>query len=339
MKFQIADIALVLSITCLSSAAAFAPSSLVRQQSAGAAFITNQIAVAKTTTTSSSSSKLFSQWDEDEEDSSVARASFEEATKAATDEDDQKELEEMGDFDATSTYDVDDISKYRDAIKKRAASIGLEKRSAEDIAADQAAAMQKAIESGEGLVGAAARKNPDQLSDMLDESQVQQLDLSKISNDAPRGQNEEDVPAMLYDPTKDMTKEEMEEADPTGLKPWNEQIAWVLDKAEFPTPLSVLGETIVTVVTVVVTAVIFTQWDEICRQTAFNYKFVPRPEDVQKALEGMLLPGDTVLGMGAQSMSGQEMLQMLQDGTKETIKAVQDGSIKDILAGDVPTDL
>lgn len=244
----------------------------------------------------------------------------------------------MGDFDATSTYNVDDIGKYRDAIKKRAESIGLEKRSAEEIAADQALAMQKAIEKGEGLVGAAARKNPDSLSDMLDESQVQQLDLTKISSDAPRGPDE-DVPAMLYDPTKDMTQEEMEEADPTGFKPWNEQVAWVLDKAEFPTPLSVLGETIVTVVTVVVTAVIFTQWDELCRQTAFNFKFVPRPEDVQKALEGMLLPGDTILGMGANSMSGQEMLEMLQNGAKETVKAVQDGSIKDILAGDVPADL
>ena len=96
MKFQIADIALVLSIACLSSAAAFAPASQSR---------TASVRIAKTTsstTPSSSSSKLFSQWDEEEE-SSVKRSSFEEATKAATDEDAAKELEEMGDFDATST--------------------------------------------------------------------------------------------------------------------------------------------------------------------------------------------------------------------------------------------
>mmetsp|Transcript_16543 Transcript_16543/g.45585 ORF Transcript_16543/g.45585 Transcript_16543/m.45585 type:complete len:338 (+) Transcript_16543:272-1285(+) len=337
MKFQILDIALVLSITCLASAAAFAPQSLAYRKSTGA-FVSKQT-IQTTTSSSSSSSKLFSQWDEEEEDTSnVKRASFEEATKAATDEDDAKELAEMGDFDATSTYNVDDVSRYRDAIKKRAASIGLEKRSAEEIAADQAAALQKAVEKGEGLVGAAARSSPDQLSDMLDESQVQRLDLSKISSEAPRGPDE-DLPAMMYDPTDDMTQEEMEEADPIGFKPWNEQVAWVIDKAEFPTPLSVLGETIVTIITVVVTAVIFTQWDELCRQAAFNFDFVPRPEEVAKSLEGMLMPGDTVLGMGAESMSGQEMLKMLQDGTKETIKAVQDGTIKDILAGDVPAEL
>eukprot|EP00536_Pseudo-nitzschia_multiseries_P011695 jgi/Psemu1/326555/estExt_fgenesh1_pg.C_4110008 len=335
MKFQITDIALVLSISCLASAAAFAPATLGTQKSVGA-FVPKRIVQ---TTTSSSSSKLFSQWDDDEEDSSaIKRASFEEATKAATDEDDAKELEEMGDFDATSTYNVNDVDRYRDAIKKRAESIGLEKRSAEEIAADQAAAMQKAIEQGEGLVGAAARKDPDQLSDMLDEAQVQRLDLSKISSDAPRGPDE-DLPAMMYDPTDDMTQEEMEEADPTGFKPWNEQIAWVIEKSEFPSPLAVLGETIVTIVTVVVTAVIFTQWDEICRKAAFDFNFVPRPEQVAKSLEGMLMPGDTILGMGAESMSGQDMLKMLQDGTKETIKAVQDGSIKDILAGDVPSEL
>ena len=97
MKFQIADIALILSIACLSSAAAFSPSSLAPRQSAGAS-LTNRI--SKTTT--SSNTKLFSQWDEEEE-TSVKRSSFEEAAKAATDEDAAKELEEMGDFDATST--------------------------------------------------------------------------------------------------------------------------------------------------------------------------------------------------------------------------------------------
>lgn len=165
----------------------------------------------------------------------------------------------------------------------------------------------------------------------------QMLDLSQITNDAPRGPDE-NLPAMMYDPAKDMTQEEMEQADPTGLLPWPEQISWVLSKSEFPSALNALGETILLVVTVTVTAVVITQWDEWMRQLAFDFKMVPRPEDVASSMEGMILPGDSVLGMGGQQ-STSELLKMLQEGTQETIKAAKDGTLIDILAGDVPAEL
>jgi len=320
MKLE--QIVAVVSILCLSRAEAFsvAPRSL----------LVSANRIAQTTIA------LFSQWDDEEDVQQFA--TFEDAQRAASEEDAQKELDEMGDFDATSTYNANDIDRYREAIRKRAESIGLEKRSPEQVVEEEAEALQTAVAKGEGLIAEKTRDNAEQFSEMLDVSQLQQLDLTKITSDAPKGPNE-DLPSMMYDPTADMTQEEMEEADPIGFKPWNEQIAWVIDKAEFPSPLSVLGETIVTIVTVVVTAVIFTQWDEFCRNAAFHFNMVPRPEDTAKALEGMLAPGDTVLGMGGNSLSGQEMLQLLQDGTKGTIKAVQDGTIKDILAGDIPADL
>jgi len=323
MKFQIADIALVLSITCLG-ADAYAPSSFVSRSSA--AFVTSRI--PKTT---SSSSQLFSQWDEDDEEESAAvrtSASYEEAGKAIGDEDDQAAMDDMGDFDASGTYNANDIDRYREAIKKRTEVLGLEKKTPEEIAAQEAMASESQGRQGDSLSPSAAE--PDKLSQMLD--------LSQITNDAPRGPDE-NLPAMMYDPAKDMTKDEMEEADPTGLLPWNEQIAWVFSKSKFPSAASAITETIILVVTVTVTALVITQWDELMRETAFVFNMVPRPEEVASSMEGMIMPDDPVLGMGGKAMSGGDMLKMLQEGGKETLKAVKDGSIIDKMAGDVPADL
>ena len=209
----------------------------------------------------------------------------------------------------------------------------MEKKTPEEIAAQEAATTDSmdSIAAADGGGSGGEAPSPDKLSQMLD--------LSQISSDAPRGPDE-NMPAMMYDPAKDMSKEEMEEADPTGLLPWNEQISWVLGKSKFPTALGALSETIILVVTVTITGLVITQWDELMREVAFNFNMVPRPEQVAEAMEGMVMPDDPVLGMGGSSMSGNDMLKMLQQGTQETFKAVKDGSIKDILAGgDIPTDL
>jgi hypothetical protein len=97
MKFDTTFIALVPSILSLS-ADAYAPSLLVSRSSR--AFVTNRI--PKTT---SGSSRLFSQWDEEEEEETtvLSTPSFEEAGKQIGDEDDQAAMDEMGEFDATST--------------------------------------------------------------------------------------------------------------------------------------------------------------------------------------------------------------------------------------------
>jgi hypothetical protein len=205
----------------------------------------------------------------------------------------------------------------------------MEKKTPEEIAAQESDALDSMARQGDSLTPAAESSSPDQLSQMLD--------LSQISSDAPRGPDE-NLPAMMYDPAKDMTTEEMEEADPTGLLPWPEQISWVLAKSKFPTAGSALTETIILVVTVTVTAVVITQWDEWMREIAFIFNMVPRPEEVASSMEGMIMPDDPVLGMGG-GKSGADMLKMLQEGTQETMKAVKDGTIIDILAGDVPAEL
>jgi len=320
MKFQIADIAVVLSIACASTDA-FAPSSLVSRSSA------TTVATSRIT---KPASQLFSQWDEDdeEEESAAVRtsASFEEAGKAIGDEDDQAAMDDMGEFDASGTYNANDIDRYREAIRKRTEALGMEKKTPEEIAAQEAMAKEALGTQGDSMAPAKSADTPDNLSQMLD--------LSQITSDAPRGPDE-NLPAMMYDPAKDMTDDEMKEADPTGLLPWNEQIAWVLSKSKFPSALSAITETIILVVTVTVTAVVITQWDELMRQVAFDQNMVPRPEEVASSMEGMIMPDDPVLGMGG-GKSGADMLKMLQEGGKQAIEAVKDGTIIDQLAGDVP---
>lgn len=321
MKFDTTFIALVPSILSLS-ADSYAPSLLVSRSSR--AFVTNRI--PKTT---SGSSRLFSQWDEEEEEETtvLSTPSFEEAGKQIGDEDDQAAMDEMGEFDATSTYNANDIDRYREAIRKRTAALGMEKKTPEEIAEEEALKMDARAKEGETI------SEPTESAD----SMSQMLDLSQISSEAPRGADD-NLPAMLYDPANDMTQEEMEEADPTGFLPIPEQIKWVLSKAQFPSLGSAFVETIILVVTVTVSAVVITQWDELMREIAFNFKMVPRPEEVASSMEGMIMPDDPVLGMGT-SVSGSDMLKMLQEGTQETLKAVKDGTIKDILSGDVPQDL
>jgi hypothetical protein len=203
----------------------------------------------------------------------------------------------------------------------------MEKKTPEEIAEEEALKMDARAKEGETI------SEPTESAD----SMSQMLDLSQISSEAPRGADD-NLPAMLYDPANDMTQEEMEEADPTGFLPIPEQIKWVLSKAQFPSLGSAFVETIILVVTVTVSAVVITQWDELMREIAFNFKMVPRPEEVASSMEGMIMPDDPVLGMGT-SVSGSDMLKMLQEGTQETLKAVKDGTIKDILSGDVPQDL
>jgi len=205
----------------------------------------------------------------------------------------------------------------------------MEKKSPEEIAAQEAKAAETKATQGDSLTPAP------------NESLSQMLDLSQITDDAPRGPDD-NLPAMMYDPAKDMTEDEMKEADPTGLLPWNEQVSTVLAKSKFPTASSAVIETIILVVTVTVTALVITQWDELMRNVAFDFKMVPRPEDVASSMDGIIMPGDSILGMGdgkSKAMSGVDMLKMLQEGGKQTIEAVKDGSIVDILQGDVPQDL
>merc|ERR1719413_133107 len=112
-----------------------------------AAFVTSRIPKATT-------SQLFSQWDEEEEEESNAvrtTPSFEEAGKRIGEEDDQAAMDEMGEFDASNTYNANDVDRYREAIRKRTEALGMEKKTPEEIAAQEAAALEAVGRQGDNL--------------------------------------------------------------------------------------------------------------------------------------------------------------------------------------------
>jgi len=302
---------------------------------------------------SSSNSKLFlSQWNEDEEDSSddddvKISPSYEEAGKTIGVEDDKASMDDMGDFDASPGYEASNIDRYRDAIKKRADSLGIDKLTlAEKEAFEQKARANamNAKENPEGIAGAAVGKSasasPGDISQMLD--------LTQISMDKPR-EPEDGMPAFMYDPAKDMTDEEMIEADPTGQLSIFEQFTLTLGKAKYPPPNELVVEVIILVITITVTATVIYTWDNWMRELAFYFSMVPRPEVTLQNMDGMVLPDDPGPLVGA------DMLKQLQEGAKQTFNSVQDGSLIDQLsqqqsstpipggggdvAGNVPQDL
>merc|ERR1719413_326751 len=131
-----------------------------------AAFVTSRIPKATT-------SQLFSQWDEEEEEESNAvrtTPSFEEAGKRIGEEDDQAAMDEMGEFDASGTYNPNDVDRYREAIRKRTEALGMEKKTPEEIAAQEAAALEARAGAGDSLAPVA--QSSEQLSQMLDLSQI-----------------------------------------------------------------------------------------------------------------------------------------------------------------------
>ena len=193
--------------------------------------------------------------------------------------------------------------------------MGIERKTPEEIAAEEAMALAAMDKAGDTL--APNTQQADQLSQMLD--------LSQITSDAPRGKDD-GLPAVMYNVEDDMTEEEMAEADPMGLKPWNEQLVWVFSKAKFPSFFDALSETAILAATVIITGYTVANWDGLMKEIAFNYQGVPRPDAVVEAMDGLEAP----------TLSGAEMLKFLQEGSQQFTEAVKDGSIKDILADNIP---
>jgi len=309
------------------------------------AFVSRSSRATTTTTTlipntksifinSNSNNKLlFAQWnDDDEEENSdnnnnddvKSSPSYEEAGKAIGVEDDKATMDDVGDFDASPGYEASDIGRYRDAIKKRADKLGIDKLTLAEKEAFESTARAKALnakENPEGIAGAAVGKSasasPGDISEMLD--------LTQISMDKPNTGPEDGMPAFMYDPAKDMTEEEMIEADPTGLLPIWEQFTLTLGKAKYPPPSDVVVEVIILVITITVTATVIYTWDGWMRECAFIFNMVPRPEETLQNMDGMVLPDDPGPLVGA------DMLKQLQEGAKQTLNAVQDGSLIDQL--------
>lgn len=124
-----------------------------------------------------------------------------------------------------------------------------------------------------------------------------ELDLSQITQTAPRGENEDEIPAMFYEPEQEMTDEEMKEADPDGYLSIPEQVMKEVSLATWPTPLAALKEAALVIAICLSTAFLVIQWDEFLRNFYTGLGFIPRPEDVMSGSENMVLPEGWTNGM------------------------------------------
>jgi hypothetical protein len=156
----------------------------------------------------------------------------------------------------------------RAAIKARTEDLGIEKSkvSADYIASKQAKAQQ---------AGSAAAAGEDSNS-------FAGLDLSQISGRAaPTSKWNEDMPAMLYDPTDELTQEEREEVDPMMKASILEQGMNEFNNAKWPGLGSAIREVGLMVAVIAFTAVVIIGWDKLLKNLYTDIGFVPSPEDIK----------------------------------------------------------
>mmetsp|Transcript_118237 Transcript_118237/g.339197 ORF Transcript_118237/g.339197 Transcript_118237/m.339197 type:complete len:291 (-) Transcript_118237:268-1140(-) len=218
-----------------------------------------------------------SQWDDEDDDIATQKpASFEDAGVGLQQEDDKKRMDDMGDFDANPSYNSADIERFRRAIKERADALGIE----------ESKMSQEAIQAAQERAKAG----------MANQGAGQMLDLSQITQTAPRGKDD-DLPSFLYEPEDEMTEEEMKEADPDGQLSIPQWAAKELSATSWPTPLAALKEVIVLVATIALTAGIIIGWDNVLRNAYTEVGFIPRPEDIMQGAENLVLPEGWTNGM------------------------------------------
>lgn len=152
--------------------------------------------------------------------------------------------------------------------------------------------IEKSKVSADAILAAEERAK----SGITGESFQQQLDLSKISREAPRGEDDTG-PAMFYDPENEMTEEEMQEADPDSQLSIPDQAMKEINAATWPAPGAALKEVGVLIVVVILTAGIIIGWDNFLRELYTNLGFIPTTEDIQKGAENMVLPDGWTNGM------------------------------------------
>eukprot|EP00339_Tiarina_fusa_P002805 CAMPEP_0116998254 /NCGR_PEP_ID=MMETSP0472-20121206/1392_1 /TAXON_ID=693140 ORGANISM="Tiarina fusus, Strain LIS" /NCGR_SAMPLE_ID=MMETSP0472 /ASSEMBLY_ACC=CAM_ASM_000603 /LENGTH=287 /DNA_ID=CAMNT_0004697355 /DNA_START=78 /DNA_END=941 /DNA_ORIENTATION=- len=252
----------------------------------------------KLTTSQSRRVVIFSQWEDEDEEVAVQQTSFDQAGAELTDEDDKKRMDDMGDFDSNPAYQSADIDRVRAAIKERTAALGLEKSK---VTSEMIQAAQERAKESIANGGAAG--------DILD--------LSQISDTAPRGQDE--VPAMFYDPEAEMSEAEMVEADPVGQMSILDQVSKELSESTFPTPFAALKEVFLLIFIILFTAFVITQWDSFLRDVYTGFGFIPTQEEIMQGAENLALPEGWTNGMSEDDFMN------FQDEVGSTVSSVTSG--------------
>lgn len=197
--------------------------------------------------------------------------SFDDAGQSLVDEENQKRIESMGDFDSNPDYNIDNIEKMREAIRARASSLGVEK----------SVLSQQYIEEAK----ARAQQNVGQAPG--------QLDLSQISTgNEPRKQADwdESLPTMMYNPEDELTEEEQREIDKVGQLPFWEQFLSEVRAAQWPDFWSAGREVLLLFLVAGLSGLIIINFDQAVRSVYTNLGFIPTKDDIPGQLEGLDLP-------------------------------------------------
>ena len=250
-----------------------------------------------------------SQWD-DEDDldaaSSKAATSYEDAGKVLQDEENMEAVGGMNDYDSNPNYDGDDTERLRAAIRARTEAMGIKK----------AAVDQEALKAREER--AKARMDALRAGQPVDDT-FGGIDLSQISQEAPRGGNADNLPSMFYEPELEMTKEEMAEADPVGQLPIYDQVVDTIKTATWPSITRVTKDVFILTVSILVSALLLVGWDGLLRDTYTGLGLIPTPEQVTQPTDNLVLPDGWTDNMS------EEDLMKFQDDTSSTSSSSKAG--------------
>lgn len=246
------------------------------------------------------------------DDDLVQRTSFDQAGRSLIEQEDEKRLRQMGDFDANDD-DQDGMDRMRAAIRARAAKMGVEKSK---VSADYIAQKNEAAKAA----GPGGQTDP---------SMFGGLDLSKISDtklkeSATKWDNE--MPTMFFDPEKELSKEEQEEADPLMTKSILEQYRYEISQAKWPTPFGAIREVALMMVVIALSTVLIVGWDRILREFYTSVGFIPTKEDLANyaaRFDGLDLPDGWMNNMNEVDVS--QFSEKLSTAPSVTIPPVESG--------------
>ena len=193
-----------------------------------------------------------------------------------------------------SQYENDTAERVRAAIRERTAGLGIEKSQA---TADYIARKEEAARSG----GPSSQSDPNVFGG---------LDLSQISDTKLKGSQStdwsDDMPSMLYDPQKELTQEEQEEADPLMTKSIVEQYTYEISQSKFPTPVEALRQVGIMVIVVAFMTFLVFFWDKVLREVYTSIGFVPSEEaltNYASRFDGLDLPDGWMEGLDTSKLS------------------------------------
>ena len=189
------------------------------------------------------------------------------------------------------------MEKMRAAIRARTADLGIERSK---VSADYIKNREQ-----QALTAGAQQEREAAASAMFGG-----IDLSKISTDGSsvkvRGELDENMPTMFYDPEDEMTAEERAEVDPIMTQNPVEQATNELTNAKWPTLLSAGREVFLMVAVVAFSCLLIIGSDNLLRQVYTATGFIPSKEDIANyasQFDGLDLPAGWMDNMNEQDVA------------------------------------